>query len=188
MHPAHASVAATAGPALLVAAVIPAAVHGLRRSPLGERTAVPAAVALPLLVLTHAWAVLGDLGALRPPGGALVTQPALLAAAVLFWLPVLARTRHRLDDAGRCLYLFLAAPLLDLPAVGIVAAGRPAAGLAMITGMLPVGVTAAAVTWRWINREEREARAASPGPGPAHSANGAFISRSSAVGTGKPGR
>ncbi|MGW8699291.1 hypothetical protein ACWGOK_20540 [Streptomyces eurythermus] len=139
-------------------------------------------------MLTHAWAVLGDLGTLRPPGGALVTQPPLLAAAVLFWLPVLARTRHRLDDAGRCLYLFLAAPLPDLPAVGVVAAGRPAAGLAMITGMLPVGVTAAAVTWAWVNREEREALAAEPGPGDAHCANGAFTSRSSTVGTAKPGR
>ncbi|MEU3528177.1 hypothetical protein AB0E62_30650 [Streptomyces sp. NPDC038707] len=188
MHPAHTSVVVTAGPALLVAAAVPAVVHALRRSPLWERTAVPAAVALPLLVLAHAWAVLGDLGVLRPPGGALVTQPVLLGAAVLFWLPVLARTRHRLDDAGRCLYLFLAAPLLDLPVVGVVAAGRPAAGLAMITGMLPLGITAAAVTWAWVNREEREARAASPGPGPAHSANGAFISRSSAEGTGKPGR
>ncbi|MBL1082576.1 hypothetical protein JK359_11385 [Streptomyces actinomycinicus] len=95
---------------------------------------------------------------LRPPGGALVTQPLLVVAAVLFWLPVLAPTRHRLDDPARCLYLFLAAPLLDLPAVGVVAAGRSAEGLAMIVGMLPVGIAAAASTWSWVNREEREAR------------------------------
>ncbi|MES9522502.1 hypothetical protein [Streptomyces capoamus] len=89
----------------------------------------------------------------------------LLGAAVLFWLPAAARTRHRLDDPGRCLYLFLAAPLLDLPAVAVVAAGRTAAGLAMIVGMLPLGVAAAAVTWSWVNREEREALAdAVPGP------------------------
>ncbi|ALO91701.1 hypothetical protein SHL15_0500 [Streptomyces hygroscopicus subsp. limoneus] len=94
-----------------------------------------------------------------PPGGALVTEPVLLASAVLFRLPAVARTRHRLDDPGRCLYLFLAAPLLDLPAVGMVAAGRTAAGLAMIVGMLPVGIAAAAVTWSWVNREEREAPA-----------------------------
>ncbi|MEU0007300.1 hypothetical protein ABZ079_24225 [Streptomyces sp. NPDC006314] len=165
-HPSSpASVAAMAWSGLLVAALVPAAVRLLRRSPLWERISLPAAVALPLLVLLHAWAVLGDAVGLRPPGGALVTEPALLVAAVLFWLPVVAGTRHRLSDPGRCLYLFLAAPLLDLPAVGTVAAGHPAAGLAMIVAMLPVGVTAAAITWFWVNREEREA-AAGPDPYP----------------------
>lgn len=164
-HSAHGSVTAMAWSALLVAVVVPAAVRCLRRSPLWERISVPAGVALPLLVLTHAWAVLGDLVGLAPPGGARVTEPVLLGAAVLFWLPAVARTRHRLDDPGRCLYLFLAAPLLDLPAVAVVAAGRTAAGLAMIVGMLPLGVAAAAVTWSWVNREEREALAdAVPGP------------------------
>jgi cytochrome c oxidase assembly factor CtaG len=116
---------------------------------------LPAAVALPLLVLLHAWAVLGDLVGLRPAGGALLTEPVLLVAALMFWLPVLAHTRHRLSDPGRCLCLFLAAPLLDLPAVGVIAAGHSAEGLAMIVGMLPLGIAAAAVTWSWINREER---------------------------------
>ncbi|MEV5175475.1 hypothetical protein AB0L10_31340 [Streptomyces flaveolus] len=156
-HAGHPSVVPMAWSALLVAVVVPAAVRALRRSPLWERISVPAPVALPLLVLTHAWAVLGDLTGPRLPGGAFVTEPLLLAAAVLFWLPVVARTRHRLDDAGRSLYLFLATPLLDLPAVAVVAAGRTAAGLAMITGMLPIGIAAAAVTWSWVNREEREA-------------------------------
>jgi hypothetical protein len=91
-------------------------------------------------------------------------------AAVQFWLPVAAGTRHRLDDLGRCLYLFLATPLLDLPAVAVVAAGRSAQGLAVIVGMLPLGVAAAAVTWSvtwsWVNREERQARGtALPMPG-----------------------
>ncbi|MEW2288668.1 hypothetical protein [Streptomyces sp. NPDC047841] len=162
-HPAHASVAAMAWSAVLVAAAVPAAVRCLRNSPLWERISVPAGVALPLLVLTHAWAVLGDPVGLAPPGGAGVTAPVLLATAVLFWLPAVARTRHRLDDPGRCLYLFLAAPLLDLPAVGMVAAGHTAAGLGMVVGMLPVGVAAAAVTWSWVNREEREALAGPAG-------------------------
>ncbi|MEU0218810.1 hypothetical protein ABZ281_28585 [Streptomyces sp. NPDC006265] len=74
---------------------------------------------------------------------------------MLFWIPVLARTRHRLGDVGRCLYLFLAAPLLDLPAVGVIAAGHSAGGLTMIVAMLPIGVLAAALTWEWVNREER---------------------------------
>jgi hypothetical protein len=157
-HPSHMSVVPMAFSALLVAAVVPGVVHVLRRSPLWERISVPAAVALPLLVLVHAWAVLGETVGLRAPGGALVTEPALPAAAVLFWLPVVARTRHRLDDAGRCLYLFLATPLLDLPAVAVVAAGHSAEGLTMIVGMLPVGIAAAAGTWSWVNREEREAQ------------------------------
>ncbi|MEU8032812.1 hypothetical protein AB0C13_29965 [Streptomyces sp. NPDC049099] len=157
-HMAHMSVVPMAASALLAAAVVPGVVHVLRRSPLWERISVPAPVALPLLVLVHAWAVLGAFAGLRAPGGALVTEPVLLAAAVLFWLPVAARTRHRLDDPGRCLYLFLATPLLDLPAVGVVATGHSAAGLAMIVGMLPLGVAAAALTWSWVNREEREAQ------------------------------
>jgi hypothetical protein len=161
-HMAHTSVVPMALSALLSAAVIPGLVHFSRRCPLWERISVPAPVALPLLVLVHAWAVLGESAGLRAPGGALVTEPALLAAAVLFWLPVAARTRHRLDDAGRCLYLFLATPLLDLPAVAVVAMGRSAEGLAMIVGMLPIGIAAAALTWSWVNREEREAQALDP--------------------------
>ncbi|MBI0293142.1 hypothetical protein JBE04_01180 [Streptomyces sp. PRKS01-29] len=92
----------------------------------------------------------------------MVSELALLAAAVAFWAPVVARTRHRLSDPGRCLYLFLAVPLLDLPALGVIAAGHSAEGLAMIVGMLPLGIAAAAVTWSWISREERQAADALP--------------------------
>ncbi|MFF0223773.1 hypothetical protein [Streptomyces sp. NPDC004629] len=140
----------------VLAAVVPGLVLLLRRAPLWERVSLPAGAALPLLVLTHAWAVLaGPAAALRPPGGSLVTEPVLVAAAVVFWVPVVGRTRHRLGDPGRCLYLFLAAPLLDLPALGVIAAGHPLEGLAMIVGMLPLAVAAAAVTWSWANEEER---------------------------------
>ncbi|MEU7058032.1 hypothetical protein [Streptomyces sp. NPDC046197] len=66
-----------------------------------------------------------------------------------------ADTRHRLGDVGRCLYLFLAAPLLDLPALGVIAAGRSTEGLAMIVAMLPIGIMAAVTTWSWVNRGER---------------------------------
>jgi hypothetical protein len=149
----------------VLAAVVPAVLVLTRRSPLWPRVSVPAVLALPLLVLAHAWVVLGDLLPADVPGGAFVNGPVLPVAAVLFWIPVLAPTRHRLDDAGRCLYLFLAAPLLDLPAVAVIAAGRPAEGIAMIVGMLPVGLTAAALTWSWVNREERQAaRALAPAP------------------------
>ncbi|PZH04847.1 hypothetical protein C1I97_19100 [Streptomyces sp. NTH33] len=98
---------------------------------------------------------MGDALGLRPAGGAWVTEPVLIAAAVLFWIPVLARTRHRLSDAGRCLYLFLSMPVLDLPVLGVIATGHSPEGLAMIVGMLPIGIIAAAQTWGWAQREER---------------------------------
>ncbi|MGX4694226.1 hypothetical protein [Streptomyces sp. JNUCC 63] len=169
-HPAGLSPAVAMGlSGFVLAAVVPGVVRLTRRSPLWRWASLPAGAALPLLVVVHAWAVLGDLAGLLPPAGAWLTEPVLLVSAVLFWLPVLARTRHRLSDPGRCLYLFLAAPLLDLPALGVVTAGRPAEGIAMIVGMLPLGIAAAAVTWSWANREERLAvddLALSPGSAP----------------------
>ncbi|MEV0688897.1 hypothetical protein [Streptomyces sp. NPDC050388] len=162
-HPVHlsqlSSVAAMAWSGLVLAAVVPGAVWFARRAPLWERISVPPGLALPLLVLLHAWAMLGDLVGLMPAAGPLVTEPVLLAGAVLFWVPVVARTRHRLSDPGRCLYLFLAAPLLDLPALGVIAAGHSTEGIAMIVGMLPLAVAAAGVTWSWAKREERLASA-----------------------------
>ncbi|MBV7697818.1 hypothetical protein KWI83_19880 [Streptomyces sp. TRM70350] len=97
-----------------------------------------------------------------PVAVTLGSELVLLSAAVTFWVPVVARTRHRLSDTGQCLYLFLAAPLLDIPALGVIAAGHSAEGLAMIVGMLPLGIAAAALTWSWINREERQAADGSP--------------------------
>ncbi|WP_018386295.1 hypothetical protein [Wenjunlia vitaminophila] len=71
---------------------------------------------------------------------------------------------RRLSDPGRCVYLFSAAPALDLPALGLVAAGHDAGGLTMIVSMLPVGGAALAVTWRWITAEERRERALARNP------------------------
>jgi hypothetical protein len=153
----------------VLAAVVPGVVRLTRRFALWRWASLPAGVALPLLVVVHAWAVLGDPAGPLPTAGARLTEPVLLVSGVLFWIPVLTRTRHRLSDPGRCLYLFLAMPLLDLPAVWVVAEGRPAEGIAMIVGMLPLGIAAAAVTWSWVNREERLAAddlALSPGDAP----------------------
>lgn len=149
------SVAAMAWSGFALAAVVPGAMWPSRRSPLWERVSLPPVVAVPLLVVLHAWVMLGDLVGLAPEAGPLVTEPVLLVGAVLFWVPVVARTRHRLSDAGRCLYLFLTAPLLDLPALGVIAAGNSAEGIAMIVAMLPLSITAAVLTWTWVNREER---------------------------------
>ncbi|WP_329244850.1 hypothetical protein OG417_48555 [Actinoallomurus sp. NBC_01490] len=64
-------------------------------------------------------------------GGLLIRQihhgaANLLLAAIGFWLPVLGE-RHRLSDPGRTVYLFLAAPALDLPGVWVIT-HRHAAG------------------------------------------------------------
>lgn len=169
-HSAHtaplSSVAAMAWSGFALAAVVPGALWLARRSPLWERVSLPPGVGMPLLVLLHAWAVLGGLVGLAPPAGPFVTEPVLLAGAVLFWVPVVARTRHRLSAPGRCLYLFLTAPLLDLPVLGTIAAGHAAEGIAMIVAMLPLSVTAAVLTWTWVTREERLAGAADGRPLP----------------------
>ncbi|RKN39051.1 hypothetical protein D7294_22775 [Streptomyces hoynatensis] len=94
----------------------------------------------------------------------MLLEGALAAGALAFWLPVLVPGPRRLSAPGRCLYLFLAAPLLDLPAVALVACGHAAGGLAMIAGMLPLPLAALAVTWRWVLAEER---ARPPGGHPA---------------------
>lgn len=160
-HPTHgthlSSVAAMGLSGFVLAAGVPGVVWLTRRTPLWERVSIPPGVALPLLVLLHAWVMLADLVRPMPAAVTLVSELVLLSAAVTFWVPVVACTRHRLSDTGRCLYLFLAAPLLDIPALGVIAAGHSAEGLAMIVGMLPLAIAAAALTWSWINREERQA-------------------------------
>ncbi|MTD57002.1 hypothetical protein GKO32_23945 [Amycolatopsis sp. RM579] len=80
----------------------------------------------------------------------------LLAGAIVFWLPVLV-PRKGFPEPARGVYLFLAAPSLDLAAVYLVIAGHEAGGLAMIVGMMPLCLAAVGVAWRWIVREEQEA-------------------------------
>jgi hypothetical protein len=139
---------------LLVSAFAPALVVFGRRWLDWDRLAVPALAALPGFAVLHAVITLG--AEAFPPPMPLRQAPALvlLLGAVLFWLPILGR-RRRLPDPGRSAYLFIAAPVLDLPAVWLVAQGQVTEGLAMIVGMLPLGVAAIGITWRWITMEER---------------------------------
>ncbi len=66
----------------------------------------------------------------------------------------------RLLGAGAAgLYLFLAMPAADLTAVWLMARGETGAVGVMLAAMLPLGVAAVAVSWSWIVREERLARA-----------------------------
>jgi cytochrome c oxidase assembly factor CtaG len=137
--------------------VAPAAVLLTRRRlPPWALLRMPAAVALVGFLLLHAAVVLSDHDTLDPTGFAL--HAALFAGALAFWLPVLGP--RRLDDGLRAGYLFLAAPSLDLPAVVTVARGNSAGGLAMIVAMMPIGVTAVVLAWRWMVAENYAADAA----------------------------
>jgi cytochrome c oxidase assembly factor CtaG len=80
-----------------------------------------------------------------------------LAVGVWFWLPVLGVTR--LADPERALYLFLAAPAVDLVGVALMVRGDGAAGVAMLAGTLPIAAAAGIVTWQWLAREQRQATA-----------------------------
>jgi cytochrome c oxidase assembly factor CtaG len=78
---------------------------------------------------------------------------AFFAVGVWFWFPVLA---GRLGDPGRSLYLFGAAPAVDLVGAALMVRGDEAAGVAMLAGSLPIVFAAIAVTWQWLSREEHE--------------------------------
>jgi cytochrome c oxidase assembly factor CtaG len=79
---------------------------------------------------------------------------AFFAVGVWFWYPVLG---GGLGDPGRSLYLFGAAPAVDLVGAALMVRGDEAAGVAMLAGSLPIVFAAIAVTWRWLAREDREA-------------------------------
>lgn len=124
-----------------------------------DRLALPAVLTLPLFAVLHAATMILMAGQDLPAPVELPLHALLLLGAIVFWLPVLG-TRRRLPDPGRTVYLFLAAPTLDLAGVWIIARGDTAGGLAMIVAMLPIGLAAIGVTWRWIVREERLRRQA----------------------------
>jgi cytochrome c oxidase assembly factor CtaG len=141
---------------LLVSVAAPALLLVLTRvAPQLDRWTLPAGAALPGFVALHA-AVTVYHHSPAPPLLEGTAHLALLAGAMLFWAPVLG-VRRRLPDAGRMVYLFAAMPPLDVAGVWLVAVGDSAGGLAMIVGMLPMGVAAVVITWTWISREERRA-------------------------------
>ncbi|WP_245979856.1 hypothetical protein [Streptomyces diacarni] len=159
-----------AGTGLLLSAVLPglllAARGWLPWDGAARRLSPPPGAALSGFVLAHAAVTLAE-SFLAPGTVARSAMYAVLVAAGLaFWLPVLGPGR-RLSDAERCLYLFVAAPLLDVPVVATLARGHAAGGLAMIVGMLPVGLAAAALTWRWVTAEERGRQREESAPVPA---------------------
>jgi cytochrome c oxidase assembly factor CtaG len=80
----------------------------------------------------------------------------MLGVALLFWLPVLGRHRA-LRGLGAGAYLLTASMASDLIWAWYMAMGETAAGLAMVSGMLPMGVAAVWLTWSGLRDEERRA-------------------------------
>lgn len=112
-------------------------------------------IAAPGLALLAAHAgVLVAMGRCRStaPTG-LAAHAALVICALVFWMPVLGS--RRIGDAARCVYLFLASPVLDLPALYLIAKGQSDVGIAMVTGMLPLPMAAVCFFYAWMRQEEQ---------------------------------
>jgi len=167
----HSLICAVAAPLLVAGAPIALA---LRLAPYRARASMLAALRRrPLRALLHpltAWlafvavqwgvhsAPAIDAAASSPTVHA-IEHLGLLATALLFWLPVVGRNPvpHPLRGAERTLYLFAAAPAVDLAAASLMARGEDAAGAAMLAGMLPITLAAVASAWVWLRSEQRAA-------------------------------
>lgn len=122
-----------------------------------DRFGLPPALSAAGFVLVHA-AITASLLFDPPPPAWVVEHLVLLSAAVVFWLPILSRTR-RLSGDVVLVYGLASSPLLDLAAVAVIGFGRPDYGLAMLSGMLPLNAAVVGVVWRWMRAEERTADA-----------------------------
>jgi cytochrome c oxidase assembly factor CtaG len=82
-----------------------------------------------------------------------------LGTALLFWEVAIGSTLQprRLRGLGPAIYLIVAMPALDLSAAWLMAHGEPGAGAAMVAGMMPVGLVAAASAWSAAREEEARA-------------------------------
>lgn len=137
---------------LQTSVVAPALILATQRWGGWRRLTWPPAIALPLFLLAHValtvWMAMSTPTVVEDAG----FQVGLFAVSILFWLPVIGPARS-LSDAGRMIYLFLAMPAMDLAGVFVVLHGDASGGLAMIVAMLPVGIAAVALTWRWVATE-----------------------------------
>jgi hypothetical protein len=138
---------------LLVSVLAPAVVLLAAGAVPWHRIPAPPVPALVLFVLLHGAVTATMVHVTMPWLADTALHALLLAAAIVFWLPVLDPGR-RVPDPVRSVYLFVAGPSLDLAAVYLIVRGQEAGGIAMIVAMLPIGLAAVAVTWRWIHREE----------------------------------
>jgi putative membrane protein len=118
--------------------------------PFGAFLAVSAAVhATPLLRLAE-----------RHPALHAAEHAALLASAVLFWIPALAPAPlpRRMGAGARILYLFAATSAHGLLAVWVIAELGAVPGTVMLAGMLPMVAAELAIGWSWARGEEARAR------------------------------
>ncbi len=167
----HAIFVSVAAPLLVLAAPVALALrvlHGSDREALLElirsrpvRLITHPTVAWPLFIAVQ-WVVnltpLVHVGDDQPLLHAAV-HAAIFWSAVLFWLPVIGHNpiARPLGGWERSIYLFAAAPALDLIGALLLSRGENAAAIAMLAGMLPVTFAAIAVTWSHINEEHRHA-------------------------------
>ncbi|WP_210718207.1 hypothetical protein [Amycolatopsis acididurans] len=142
---------------LLTSVLAPVLVLAGQRFVPWQRVPASALITLPVFLVLHGALTIVMARQEFPVVVDTALHAVLLAGAMWFWLPVL-RPGPGLPEPARAVYLFLAAPSLDLAAVVLIILGDETGGLAMIVGMLPLGLVAIAVTWRWITREERLAQ------------------------------
>lgn len=93
------------------------------------------------------------------PGVDAVSHGIYLVTALLFWESAIGSTvqPRRLHGLGPAIYLIVAMPAVDLSAAWLMASGEPAAGAAMVAGMMPIGLAAAISAWRFAHQEEARA-------------------------------
>jgi cytochrome c oxidase assembly factor CtaG len=79
-----------------------------------------------------------------------------LGTALLFWEVAIGSTLQprRLTGLGPAIYLIVAMPAVDLSAAWLMTNGEPGAGVAMVAGMMPIGLAAAISAWSFARREE----------------------------------
>lgn len=150
MNPMNADALATG---LSVSLLAPAAAAKWRALPHTLATRFPLLL-VPALFTLHLLVTAQMIADDWPWWAAAAARAALFFAAIGFWLPVVGPA-PRLDPARRTLYLFLAGPVLDLPALLQVATGASAAGIAMIAGMLPIPLAGVVSFYSWMRAEER---------------------------------
>jgi cytochrome c oxidase assembly factor CtaG len=82
-----------------------------------------------------------------------------LGTALLFWEAAIGSTLQprRLTGLGPAIYLIVAMPAVDLSAALLMTQGEPGAGVAMVAGMMPIGLAAAISAWRFARHEEASA-------------------------------
>jgi cytochrome c oxidase assembly factor CtaG len=82
-----------------------------------------------------------------------------LGTALLFWEVAIGSTLQprRLSGLAPAIYLMVAMPAVDLSAAWLMTHGEPGAGVAMVAGMMPIGLAAAVSAWSFARREEAHA-------------------------------